>query len=1616
MNAEAMLDAGAVLPTGAPVTKDDTVDTLTARAYRHPALDGRVVVRLVPATLGEAEDLSLEFLAFGAPERVDEVGLVRQQALGFPAWALVHDPANGHHALALVKDIERLARTAKSRVGPANEGFTALGDRLARSVPHFLPTFYEEAGRAFLAADSPSYAAMMFGKARDAERSFGLAIDEERAHAVFLEFALAGALTAKALSAHSRDLAARCDPATAYERFRRLCVERTLGGLPPYAGMHTDLRRLAKAAGLDPAEADGAVLGDLLAAPAVLRAPAAFWTAYQSSLVKRAAADPVLRGRLLGLFPESCADDVWLSVLDSSGASGALTGPAGSVPAEAECADGPAGWLTRFAAHREDRSWRDTKRLPALLRLVERMAERLVADGRPVVLCGEHDDVDLDLLDACLATGVPVADPDSSARLPIAHWLADETDGRRDLVAIADDERFQALFSTALEKSLGSAHDPARLAAVLAVPGLRRALHAWLDSVAACVVCQGLPTLGAQLDRLKLAASPAGFAVSPDAVRRAVEHDLGPVLGRTLRAGVLDEYGWPAWDETTARLAAEKSKDDDAKVVLVRQWPVLLAMRGDLVLAVGADGIEAEHRTQIPKGQRSWLWRLVLRHVDGELLVCWDKGPDRAGYWTNQPDDVFVVPDDAFSMYGGTSLPVPGGGRTFGGRPLRVGDRAEDVVGAVASDGTSYWVLASRDERQVWVEYDVATGRQGRVSLPRFFEDGAVDGEPLELDECWLLPALTAAEAGPLGQRDGLVGWRVRAVGEGGYAGTGIDGRSFALSAAGAGRTRPPGQLGAALRFPGSDTTYGVLWHHRWNSESVTLCAGDGFVIGRYDLGQPKQKFARGTRQLPPLMFWHHLRPRDPQGSAALRALTDERADALLAGAAGLDRAGVRALIARELPELAHPALVEGVAGVVRQAAKRAATLRELSTVLGGESIYPKSKKDRKPTATRPATAATDAALAGALKGFLPYCYDRGDSAVRLVEAAAAALTAPKPPTGKWAHGGTDTDWYELLGLLPAAMYLAGAPLTTPEHRAALLALLETYASSGLATPGGLLRKVTLASPKKVRLKAGSVVPVEHRRLLVTSWYGDSGAALEYAPDGQFGPIPDFSITAEVSMALPMEVPTLVRLVRENGPPQWRPELATECSQAAGVSHAEAVLLLAGLPAEVEAGTLGLSSYLLRAAREAWQGSGRVGDLLGLLLPDDPAALWTDGPRLDRLAAWRVERHGRRAPVPDELLETVHRAGITEPMSASELLHGIANPDTCRWLSTDGANGLDAGGAKRLDPDDGPDGGDVTAETVAVAVARALPWLAYHLPLDHPIRPNLPVVAERARQRLLDPKVRIDVGYLDEKKVDRLITALGGNPVTGPEWTKVGPVEIEATDDWRTVRVCPALLSGPDDPALAVVRTRLEDTEDQPLAALRLLLAGRLAETVAVPPAQAEPAQDEPAQDEAELAQAEPVQADGQFLHDPSRCLPSLVAEVAGELRLSADAATVYLQLLALPDPTDRNVARWTGWKPARLTAARKELAASDLLVEAKRSRAGRSLFLPGGWLALKTPHPPVERWKIPLLTLDEDGSPTLGVVVPVAPLPRLFELAWQRVAGGDTPRFDELNTTERRR
>ncbi len=136
---------------------------------------------------------------------------------------------------------------------------------------------------------------------------------------------------------------------------------------------------------------------------------------------------------------------------------------------------------------------------------------------------------------------------------------------------------------------------------------------------------------------------------------------------------------------------------------------------------------------------------------------------------------------------------------------------------------------------------------------------------------------------------------------------------------------------------------------------------------------------------------------------------------------------------------------------------------------------------------------------------------------------------------------------------------------------------------------------------------------------------------------------------------------------------------------------------------------------------------------------------------------------------------------------------------------------------------------------------------------------------------------------------------------------------------------------------------------------------------------------------------------------DPRASAPQLVAEVAAARNLSEDAAAYYLALLALPDPTNTNIRTWFAWSTGALKKSTKELRKRKLVLEAKRSRAGRSVFLPGAWVPLRAPNLPLERWKLPLFGLDENNhAPQL--ILPACPAGELFERAWQRVQSGDEP------------
>ena len=189
-----------------------TVDTLTARAYRHPALDERHrrAARAGHARRGRGPDPGVPRLRRTRDASPRSAWCASRRSASRPGrWSTTRPTATTRWPWSRTSSGSpggQVPRSARPRTG-----FDELGERLARRAA--LPADLLRAGRRGSSSprDNPTYAATHVRRAREAERAHALPIDEERQHAVFLEFALAGALTVKALSAHARDLAARAD-------------------------------------------------------------------------------------------------------------------------------------------------------------------------------------------------------------------------------------------------------------------------------------------------------------------------------------------------------------------------------------------------------------------------------------------------------------------------------------------------------------------------------------------------------------------------------------------------------------------------------------------------------------------------------------------------------------------------------------------------------------------------------------------------------------------------------------------------------------------------------------------------------------------------------------------------------------------------------------------------------------------------------------------------------------------------------------------------------------------------------------------------------------------------------------------------------------------------------------------------------------------------------------------------------------------------------------------------------------------------------------------------------------------------------------------------------------
>ncbi|MFD7626994.1 DNA-binding protein, partial [Streptomyces sp. NPDC059851] len=1467
--AELLLKAGAVLPVGTDDAGRSAVD-LTARTYRHPALpDGRVVVRLAPAELGPAEDLAAGFLGLVPDEgEPPVVGLGQRQALGFPEWILVHHPEDGHHALAVVPELDRAARQAKTKPKAALDACHELAGRLAAAVPHFLPVFYEQAARLFLAVENTAYAAQLFGRARSAEAQHGLAVDEDRLDAVFLEFALVGALPVKVLTGYAKDLSARVGPAEAHTRFRRLCVRRTAGGLPPSAQAATELRRLARAAGLTGSQAEQEYLAELLPLPATLRAAYGWWKAHRTALIALARREPAVRGTLLELMPpggDGELSDLWLDVLEESGATAGLVDA--TLPAEQRCADGAAGWLERYHTARHS-GWGQRTTPPALLDLVTRAADRLRTElAEPGREAGLRIGVqDVDLLDLVLSLGIPVADPEENSRshyrhnqLNVADWA--RADQRRDLLALAADQRFRPAFRRALN-AFGDADSSADVMRRLAAsPGGRPMLTEWMQEVAGNSKAAGLPGLPDAISRLTWLPAEA-LELAREEVAAAAAADLGGILARTLRGGLFEEFAWPAFEEALVELADRKALHRN-NLTIVEAWPHLIVANSIQVRVIDADSTVLTHDLRAPVGGS---YRYGFHYVDGALLVFWSTwGSDVQGYWHTDPQNVFTLKTDRahWSLRSDEiSLPLPGGGRTVGGGVLHAGDTELPTERALLSDGTSYWVWRRREQDQGsgWCEYNPADGTHGRFSQPAFLTD-ALSAHPshtsFSAHSAWLRPAPTVEGSALGAPADGLLGWcAVRIKGEG-WIGRDTAGRTVRVP-------EDAHTPAAALAVPGDDRPRALT--HRWRELNIT--DPDGVVTAMTSGDHRNEGFATGSVALPPLPFWYALRPRDPQGSAALRAADRDTVAALLTAAAAAEKASdLPGLVGAAFPQVTAPELLGGIIEVLRFALTQQKALDGIAARLDSAEAAAPGEPE----------GPTDAFVENALRGVIGTGYyhwgPQRDVAHQYLHRLAAAIA----DTGATAVPGRlhfDVPALEYSGLPftpmldhPAAIaYRAVAPGATDEQRAALCGLLGTIDALGLAsaegsadrwrrvlvhlddhhlrTPDGLGRNFSHRS--LLPLGGGAVLALTEHSEGVPGGGGEFGALL-HDPSGRFTVPGPYTLRGDAPVGDrergPGWLTAFLTEAAAHGPAPLRPEAADEFARLTGVSATTAKLLLAGLPnidsyehnflpAELRT-ALGVKAADAKHARTELKALDIElrRSLVAALLPADPARLWSDGPDVAAAAELWNRRVGRRTPVPEWLLAETTRA-VRTSWPTHRALVSILDPAASPSLGTDTEWKVQNDRVAPSTPAAEPFNATVLTDTVAVTA-----WLAHRLPAGDAVRAALPPALTAVRQRLAAPGLLLDLGYFASFPEFR--KAAGTPTETAEGYERYGAVVMATHDDRPRPALRTALLdSTGSDPYLPALR----GDDQQPSAAelaLRCVHDPRFAALLADPGAPA---------------------------------------------------------------------------------------------------------------------------------------------------------------------------------
>ncbi len=1654
LDATALLQAGALLPLH---VQTDGADRVAAHSFAHPGL-ADPVIRLVPEGLVAGSEAEMEALGFAKQGATPALALTRRRAPGFPGWALLHDPKNARYALAVVQELKKATRRMTSKPGHAKDALVAIAQKLSRSTPHFLPSYWEECARLFLAAGNRTFAAQCFEKAREAERQYGLQVVEEVRAEAFLEFALAGALTAKSLAAYGKSLLEIPDKGKAFAAFAHLCLKRTLGGMPPWAGMAKDLRGLAKAAKLDPDGEELSFITQVLHAPALVRAPAEVWKAWQAPLKKLCAAQPETVVQLLDLWPrpqkvsdEAAFAEQWSALLVECGGRAWLQqAPKGK----------PAAWLSKLLRWSEDHPRYVCDWLGWL-------GARLASDQVPLALEIDVDDdddhwygeLDARFVELALTHGVPLGENENLS-IDLLPW-AQDGETAEDLPRTVADARFGPLFLTALDRVFG---EEAFEKVARGKVALRAGRAAWLDKHIGELGDGALLSCADALETLEEKTSPELFGEFPEALEKLRAVAVAPLLQKVLNAGVFDELGWPALEAVVAELRGTGKTPADVEVSGAYPW--LVAHNFKRAVVVGPNGPVFSHDLKLPKGGRLF----GLRYACGQLLVVFRNSDyDGKAYWSSKPAELLDV-ENEYSWRGvrRTGVILADGSFCNGGKALRPGMAGDGGGETLLSDGRSCWVWddGRRDGKDRvapgWCLLDPQTGKQGERNTPPWLAIPLPGGTRWgDYDDQQWLPAPAGLQSSPLGLADGQVGVRIwesippKTGPDAGDEGVvewmvaeGIDGRRWHGFVDG---DEPNG----LLRYPGSEQVLAAVGD---SDVAVWQGAGeDDDAVKIQDVDEDDDDRPAGTPLLPPLAFWHFMQTRDLQGSQALRALNGATAQALLdAGVAHANQAQDKKeddeaelpleVVARVMPALNHPGLQAGVAQQVAFAADLQVRLGKLT-----------SASEEVAAVTDGLGEFNDNDIQEAIgRQFLGHRYGYSELAQSM--AAARAQLEVLPPAGGHALPASDLPWLEWVGQENTLIALACSVGAAHRENAKpnLLALLRRLAAMPWTqAPGQFERqKLSFASDRPDFVLLGEFDEEDYEpedpKPVAASWvYSDGQRAwivqrtsddtdrpielycLHFAPTGEFA-LPEGTTSAERT-PLPgapwrERLETAISLAETHDFSVLPAGVAEALAERTGLSRPEAAWLWAGLPVVSRYAAdfmgkplrdaLGLKLAEAKAAKTSLGDleSGPLWAMFAAALPEDPAGLreplqGSPSP-VERFAQAYADSQGKRVPLPPELLTEVERR-LSPDLDTRELLTALADPGLPSPFARDAAWTMDAYGS--VDQADAvPSPFDLEAAT---SLAKLVPFVATQLAAGDPMRSRLAELTDLARQRLANPNLlfSLDTWYGEDrgkKKRKAWFEALGGEPFAPkledaeakpPLGRDAGlvlavldddacpsaawrPARVRDEHDWQQLQGIVDLFSEGSDGAL-----------DEGLAAVRFLQsAGCLAL--------------------AARATACPLPA-GMWEQNPLQSAPEVVAAAQKQLKSSQDAAVLYLQLLTLAAPTQRDVLVWNGWKAPQYKKAAEELASLGLILTGKRARAGRDWFLPGGWEELPSPDLPLESWKVPLYGLHRKNNgklqAPLGWVAPLRPLHELFAQAWERVAAGDVPALEKARAVK---